>query len=105
MSTTDPLFPADSRKGHGRKTKNYMSVEDSSKMERNDDNENIPQKNTFTRQMRAMLKKNIVLQKRFIVGTICEFLFPMILIHMSCFYVLMFKHLLNVDAATSYSKN
>ena len=104
MSSSDPLFSADSRKGHGRKTKNYMSVENSRK-EDGEEEENRSNKNTFLRQMRAMLKKNVVLQKRFIAGTICEFLFPIILILVSCLYVLLFKSALDVDAASSYSKS
>lgn len=63
----------------------------------------IFQRNTFLRQMRAMMKKNLILQKRFIMGTICECLFPIILIFISCIYVSMFKSALDIEGSP-YSK-
>lgn len=66
--------------------------------------DSVFQRNTFLRQMRAMLKKNVVLQKRFIVGTICECLFPIILIFVSCLYVFLVQNVLDIDGS-SYSKS
>ena len=58
------------------------------------------QRNAFLRQMSAMLSKNAVLQKRFIVGTICECLFPVILIFLSCIYVFLFQNVLDIDSSS-----
>ena len=64
---------------------------------------NVFQRNPFLRQMSAMLNKNVVVQKRFVVGTMCEYLFPIILIFLSCVYVFLFQGVLDKEG-TSYSK-
>lgn len=104
MNNNGLLKEEDSSMDINQKEKRHMSVNEyeQQSVTYNDD-DSIFQRNTFLRQTRAMMKKNIVLQKRFIVGTICECLFPIILILLSCLYVLMFKDTLDVDK-TSYSK-
>lgn len=100
MSSKEPLVLTENvHSGHGHKTKSYMTIDKPKRRVR----QNKKDADSFSRQMRAMLHKNIVLQKRFIVGTICECLFPIILILISCVYVLLFKDALDIDGA-SYSK-
>lgn len=100
-NSTQPSSAKAKHKGHKEEEEEEVEMED---LKAGQANGSIFQRNTFLRQMRAMLKKNVALQKRFIVGTICECLFPVILIFLSCLYVFLFKNVLDMDTST-YSKH